>query len=49
MDEHGAADVSRHEDMNIQSLVARVEDELKECDDDELERGGLSEDCPHRY
>ena len=47
VNQHGPAHICGVVDVQVDGFVGRVEHELKEGDDDELERTGSSQDCPH--
>lgn len=47
MYQHGATNICCHKDVYIEGLVAGVEHELKECNNEQLEWRGSSEDSPH--
>ena len=47
VNEHGPTHICGMVDVQVDSLVGGVEYELKECDDDELERTRPSQDCTH--
>ena len=47
MDEHGAPDVCSLQHVDVEGLVGRIEHDLEEGDDDQLEGTGSTQHCPH--
>ena len=47
VDEHGAPDVCSLQHVDVEGLVGRIEHDLEEGDDDQLEGTGSTEHCPH--